>query len=215
MTKRKGIASKLFIALVLLTLISSCFLGSTFARYTSGGSGTASTEVAKWDIGITNADSITAGFGKLSPAKEAYTDTPRTHSTGKIEVATITNGGEVDALVTVSASEEDTIVLLAGKSYGEGIAAANATEAEVKALFSIQLYSGSVADSATLISDEIELAAGDTIHIYAEVVWASADENSGDDQGAMADKLDTWVGENVEKVTYDISYLAVQNSEQP
>ena len=46
MTKKKSIFIKLFVALVALTLISCCFLGSTFARYTSEDSGTASVNVA-------------------------------------------------------------------------------------------------------------------------------------------------------------------------
>ena len=55
MTQRKSIGAKLFIALIALTLISCCFLGSTFARYTSGGKGSASTGVAKWSIDVTGA----------------------------------------------------------------------------------------------------------------------------------------------------------------
>lgn len=53
MTNKKSIVSKLLLGLVLLTLISCCFLGSTFARYTSGGSGSASTGIANWSIDIT------------------------------------------------------------------------------------------------------------------------------------------------------------------
>ena len=41
---------KLSFILVVLTLLSCCFLGSTFARYTSGGTGTATVQVAKWDV---------------------------------------------------------------------------------------------------------------------------------------------------------------------
>ena len=50
MVKKKRIVSKLILALVVLTAISCCFLGSTFARYTSGGSGASSVDVAKWDV---------------------------------------------------------------------------------------------------------------------------------------------------------------------
>ena len=54
MKQKSRIVSKLFAALVILTLISCCFLGSTFARYTSKSTGTASVGVAKWDVDITN-----------------------------------------------------------------------------------------------------------------------------------------------------------------
>ena len=53
MTKKKNIASKLVLVLFVLTLISCCLLGSTFARYVSGGTGSASVGIAKWEIDIT------------------------------------------------------------------------------------------------------------------------------------------------------------------
>lgn len=46
MTQKRKLVSKLFVAVVVLTLVSCCFLASTFARYTSGGSGTGTVEVA-------------------------------------------------------------------------------------------------------------------------------------------------------------------------
>ena len=41
MVKKKEIVSKLVLGLFVLTALSFCFLGSTFARYTSGGESTA------------------------------------------------------------------------------------------------------------------------------------------------------------------------------
>ena len=107
MTKRKSVVSKILLLVVLLTLVSCCFLGSTFARYTTGGEGSGKLEVAKWDVTITG--DATGGtelsFNKLSPAKEAYESTPRTHSTGRIAIATITNKSDVKAEVTFTATE--------------------------------------------------------------------------------------------------------------
>ena len=54
MTKRKSVVSKILLLVVLLTLVSCCFLGSTFARYTSSGSGTGTLQVAKWDVSNEN-----------------------------------------------------------------------------------------------------------------------------------------------------------------
>ena len=221
MVKKKGIVSKLILGLLVLTAISFCFLGSTFARYTSGGTGTATTNVAKWDVSLAQAGSLTQTFDKLSPAMEAYTDTPRTHSTGKIKVAELSNMGDVDATVTFTTGDVE-IDLLDGKGFGAGIATGNATEAEVKGLFSIKLWYSTETDSADSATTEltgatqIKLAAANgKVYVYAEVIWASDDENSADDDGAAADKLDTWVGENVESVAFDISYTAVQASEKP
>lgn len=90
MTK-KNIFSKLFVALVVLTLISCCFLGSTFARYTSEGTGSASVEVANWKIDVTGGGTEGATevsfTQQLSPSAEDGTG--RVNSTGRILVATI------------------------------------------------------------------------------------------------------------------------------
>ena len=38
-TEKRRVVTRLCIALVVLTLLSCCFLGSTFAKYVTGGSG--------------------------------------------------------------------------------------------------------------------------------------------------------------------------------
>ena len=73
MTQKKSIASKLLLAAIALTLISFCFLGSTFARYTSSNGGQASLNVAKWDVSM-GEGSISVDFEKLSPSAAEYPD---------------------------------------------------------------------------------------------------------------------------------------------
>lgn len=107
MTKRKGIVSKVVLVLVVLTLISGCFVGTTLARYASQGSGSATTSVANWRVSITGdavsvSDSASMAFSDLSPSDEEWSNgVTRKHSTDKKLVATIVNAGEVDATVTV------------------------------------------------------------------------------------------------------------------
>lgn len=220
MTKRKSVVSKILLLVVLLTLVSCCFLGSTFARYTSGGSGSATLTVAKWDVSHGEGD-IALEFEKLSPAMEVYGSTDRTNVTGKILVATITNKGDVDAEVSVVA-DNIKITKIDGASYAsepDGIATAeNPTEAEVKEVFSIKLYKGTSADEektanlAVLGAKETVSASTGVLYIYAEVTWTSDTDSI---KGETADKRDTWIGENVTSVSYDISYTAVQNTELP
>lgn len=219
MTQKKSIASKLLLAAIALTLISFCFLGSTFARYTSSSNGSASLNVAKWDVAYDIEADTDAVFGSLSPNKTAYAGgasydeaNKRKKSTGKILVATITNSGDVDALVTVSAVEPPS--LWNGESevsFGDGY-----TKEAIQGLFSIKLYKGtSDSDTSTetaLQSEENVTANGGTLYIFAEVTWTSDDETVF---GDVADARDTWVGQNVTKVSYNISYKAVQNSERP
>lgn len=227
MTQRKSIGAKLFIALIALTLISCCFLGSTFARYTSGGNGSASTGVAEWNIagsfeaGSADSDSITVHFDGLTPSKEGYqAGTDRTNSTGKILIATIANNGEVDAEITLTAgeasfvnSEKGAVTFNeSGYSFNGGLTGDGASRAQVEALFSIKLTYGTengASNATNSVSGAIDLAVGDTIYVYAEVTWTTPYASSTS-QGVLEDAVDTWVGQNVFGVAYDISYVAVQ-----
>lgn len=234
MTKRKGIVSKLFVAVVALTLISCCFLGSTFARYTSKGNGSATTNVALWDIdfgaGEDNGAADVTFDDKLSPAAGEYKggSDKRKNPTGKVLVATITNNGDVDASVTVEAGAL-TVTLLSGKQYDtvgtgfgyaeDALTGTDASQAQVEGLFSIKLYQDDTnvwADGDEITEDAIPVAAksGDsatTVYIFAEVTWTSHD----DLEEVVSDAIDTWAGENVESVKYAISYTAVQASKLP
>lgn len=228
MTKRKSIVSKVLLAIVALTLISCCFLGSTFARYTSGGGGSAGTSVALWDVNFTNSEEFTAETTTLSPSADEYVggSNKRTNSTGKILVATIQNSGDVSAEVSFTTGGE-TITLLSDKQYdttGYGnnagaLTGNGASQWQVANLFSVELYYDNENaynddnDVGAKIEDEttVTLTSGDTVYIFAEIIWTSSD----DLQEVTSDAIDTWAGENVEKVEYTISYTAVQNSEQP
>lgn len=211
MTQKRKLVSKLFVAVVVLTLVSCCFLASTFARYTSGGSGTGTVEVATWAISGPGAGGISATFDKLSPSKDAYVDTPRTHSTAPVLVATISNTGDVDALVTLTTGAS-TITAPAG---GWGVY----SDSEIEGLFTIALYTSTTngaadsVDGLTAYTAAINVpATSGTLYVYAVVTWTSDDKTvTGED----ADARDTWVGENVTGVSFDISYTAVQNSELP
>lgn len=212
MTQKRKLVSKLFVAVVVLTLVSCCFLASTFARYTSGGSGTGTVEVATWAISGPGAGGINATFDKLSPSKDAYVDTARTHSTAPVLVATISNTGDVDALVTLTTGAS-TITAPAGGWENPY------TESEIEGLFTIKLYTSDTdgaADSVaglTAYTKAINVpATSGTLYVYAVVTWTSDDKTvTGED----ADARDTWVGENVTGVSFDISYTAVQNSQLP
>lgn len=231
MTQRKSIGAKLFIALIALTLISCCFLGSTFARYTSGGKGSASTGVAEWNIagkfeaGSAGSDSITVHFDGLTPSMQGYQEdtdnTDKTNSTGRIHIATIANNGEVDAEITLTASEASfvdsekiAVTFESGYSFsdGDGLTGDGASRAQVEALFSIKLTYGTengASNATNSVSGAIDLAVGGTIYVYAEVTWTTPYASSTS-QGVLEDAVDTWVGQNVFGVAYDISYVAVQ-----
>ena len=231
MTKKKSIVSKLLFLMLLLTLISCCFLGNTFARYTSGGSGSATVTVAKWDI-THGAESIAVAFDKLSPDMDEYKGTPRTHSTGLKFVATITNSGDVDANVTLSAAKAEIFLQKAegtALTYGNGIGDPGGSvpnRAQAEEVFSIKLYystteQASPTDKNTTSYDYTAekpvtipiQAGGNSIFVYAEVIWTS--DITGSLTGAAADERDTWLGKNAATVNYVVGYTAVQASELP
>ena len=228
MTKKKNIASKLVLVLFVLTLLSCCLLGSTFARYVSGGNGSASVGIAKWDVNVNTSVESEIKFNKLSPSMDAAASEPdanRTHSTGLVKVAEIKNSGEVDAEVTITVGEID----FAGVTFGNGyewqadkVAGNGPSEAQVEALFSIKLYytTGNTAardneiTSGTAITEKLAKDKG-IFHIWAEVTWTSMDQQNGGGGTTFGDAIDTWVGENVKTISYSFAYTAVQASKLP
>lgn len=233
MKQKTRIASKLFAALVVLTLISCCFLGTTMARYTSAGTGTATVQVAKWDVNLSATDSdgvddtTVLTFNKLSPSDAVANGTANRQKYSKLQVAaSITNNSDVDAAVTISAGD----IQLSGASMVEGDSstAEAPTKNQVASLFTIKLYtakSNAIIDveseELTEITDEnntVTLKAENkdgALYVYAVVIWTSQDVGVTDSNGWVGDQLDTWAGINLTSVSWVLSYTAVQASELP
>ena len=214
MAQKNRAVSRMFFLILMLTLISCCFLGSTFARYVTTDDASAKFDVASWKVSHAEGDTVTA-FDSLSPSMKDFTATTpgedATNSTAKKLVATITNDGDVNALVSLS-SAFDTITKVAG-------AAEDPTydDAAIQGLFTITLTHGTTnsADTDTTATlDNIALGVGETIYVWASVTWTTNYSDSKD-KGVTEDKLDTWVGQNVESVSFKISYKAVQSSQLP
>lgn len=242
MKQKTRIASKLFAALVVLTLISCCFLGTTMARYTSVGPGTASVQVAKWDISIADIDSaqsddeiFTAKAGKLSPSKTGFIEwnnSPNNPSktSSLLLSAVITNNGEVDAKITLSAGSitdftfnEDNTKFDSSTGYGwddseQDLTGTAPTEAQVKDLFSINMHyanNDTVTDAVPYTStSDIIIAPGASVYVWTTITWTT-NYIASQSGGNVEDAIDTWVGQNVKSFKYTISYTAVQASELP
>ena len=211
MTKRKSVVSKILLLVVLLTLVSCCFLGSTFARYTSSESGSGTLQVAKWNVSITgNGTGETAlDFEKLSPAKEAYEGSTRTHSTAVVPVATIAYDLDVNATLTFTVGELTFKNNDAEVSYGGGY-----DVDDLKEVFSITFYSDNGTTEISVVDGTFTetLSGNGTYNIYAKVTWTSDTEGV---TGDAADKRDTWIGANVTTVSCTFGYTAVQDTELP
>ena len=231
MTKKKNIASKLVLVLFVLTLISCCLLGSTFARYVSSGSASASIGIAKWDVSGLS-DSMNISVDKISPAEEEAAaenaTTPRKNvAVAATALATITNNSDVEADVTVTLSglsfKKDNAEVQFGSTdltaWAEG-----SKPSQADMMKTVQLQFATVAspkendwEALTYNADgsyEVyngTLATGGSaaVSIWFRVVWVSQDGTN------YADELDTWIGQNVETISATLSYTAVQGSEQP
>ncbi len=233
MTKRKGIVSKVVLVLVVLTLISGCFVGTTLARYASQGSGSATTGIALWSITMkgdgTSADTPVK-FGDLSPSMDDFKSGNRTHSiyTAPKLIATITNNSEVSAAVTIKVSDIEISYVGGGtfESLTDGRPSTISSESYITDnVLKVSFYYGTGSEWSEGYqvinaggSYETTLASRTgTISVFANVTWVTQDINQSSSVGntAAADAIDTWIGQNVESLSCTLSYTAVQASEAP
>ncbi len=222
---KKRILTRVLIVIAALTLLSCCFLGSTFAKYVTDETGSAQVGVAKWDIDVEvpaasgGTSAVTVNTSKLSPDdtdydSETHGATPRSHTSDKFLVAIVTNNSDVKATITVSAGDTATCNVMEGAEDQDGYVDKST---EAAACFSIKFYTSDTndAEKATkeLASETLDAKTADpadAIFIFAEVTWESQDtaQESGD-------TLDTWIGQYVTSVSWTLTYKAVQASELP
>ena len=233
-TKKMRIFSKLFAALVVLTLISCCFMGTTFARYVTTGTNVATVSVANWNVTIT--PSVTSAetsnelwLGNLSPDKDGFYNEENpsnaTHSTGRIKIAEINIYNEVDAQVYVDLGEISYDLADSVTFSASGAPA----KSEVDNVFQIKLYDAATGGNELSLNKDniwqttVNAYTAVTYKIYAEVTWITwyaptTEMNqsvNGKWIGENADAMDTWLGENLEGISWNIEYRAVQASEVP
>lgn len=228
---KKRILTRVLVVLAALTLLSCCFLGSTFARYVTSASGTAQIGVAEWDVSVTPSADLNVSTNKLSPSKDVFVSGDvRKHSTETLQFASFTNSGDVDATVTLTLSAnvslkdmDDDVMSLPATLGSEDY---ELTQADANAVFtlSLQLWTkGGITDikpstSGNTVTYTFNLPKGVTgtdnevCKLLGTITWTS--DISGDEAGE-ADKRDTLLGENVRSVHFGVSYSAVQAEELP
>lgn len=215
MEKKKRIVSKLVLALVLVAVVSMCFVGVTLARYVSGTNGSSTANVAKWDVSFGDEETISVTFGAFSPSDAAYVDSNvRTNESVRTQAVVITNNGDVEADVTLTLADAMTVTKASdAASYGttgytETSIADKPTEDQVKGLFTFKFYDAASGGEEIESGTAFPIASSESKTIYATIVWTSADATLK----TNADALDTWVGENIESVGIDFTISAVQGS---
>ena len=197
-TEKKRILSKVLIVLAALTLLSCCFMGSTFAKYVTNGSGSASMTIADWDVAIVNEQQGNVIITDLSPDVDGVS-----HSTRWIKVAAISNSGDVSADVTVSVSE----LTVGSAAFEEGADEDErwnqyVSDTELQKVFTVAFASD--ANGTEITNNKFTLAPSGSQDIYMQVTWKT-----------QSDAQDTFFGEYLDSLTWTISYSAVQSSELP
>lgn len=218
-TKKRGIGKTLFIALVALTLISCCFLGSTFARYTTGDSGSATANIAKWDVSF-GAGSTEVEFTALSPSHTGWSEDAEdvANASERVLVATITNKGDVDAQVTIDIAattityNSGTWEILSTDAVKSGINAESDILDVVDIDFFYSTTSATPGDATSSLTDGAQFSLAKTdgvLYIFAQATWTTA-YGSSTTNGGNEDVKDTWIGKNVASIAADIEFTAVQ-----
>lgn len=114
MTKNRSM--KIAVLVLALALLTSCFVGSTFAKYTSSASGSDSATVAKWSISVEGTEIAVVGdpqtitFDLFNTINEEDTTSEEENvaaekiapGTGGSFTLDIVNNSEVDATYTVT-----------------------------------------------------------------------------------------------------------------
>ena len=203
---KKRILTRVLIVIAALTLLSCCFLGSTFARYVTKASGSGTVSIAEWDIDISVNDSeattTTFTFGQLSPSITGNTHTITATGTTALKIE---NKGDVSALVKV----DDTNGLTLTPDYKDGVdsSAGSANRDRFADVFSatitpLENYGSNYTGNAT--TGYVLPAEVGCILLSVQVTWTT-----------ITDELDTWYGEWLENITVSLSLSAIQNSQIP
>ncbi len=215
---KKKFRSRIVAALVAVTALTCCFVGSTFAKYTSSTDKKATAQVALWEVdGITNAPqtntfTMTSGEEKFSPeltanAEGKYVNTVTTQN------FEITNNSDVAAIITFNIGNA-----VVQDSTGAALTIPTEHATNVANTFSATL---ALADGQSLTLNEqatpttgyaktytVELPAKATtatsVQVVLSITWTT-----------VTDATDTWLGMNAASVGVTVNTVATQNSVLP
>ncbi len=170
---KKNWTMRVGVALVALTLITSCFVGGTFAKYTTAGTGTDSARVAKFGVTVTaNGETFADAYKDEKVARTETTATVVADTEGTKVVApgtkgnmasmTLTGKPEVDVEVKYEATVEISSNWLDGngKFYFPLVIKVNDTDVDL-----------STANDAASVKSAIETA----INKYSKTYEANTD----------------------------------------
>lgn len=143
--------------LLLLTLISGCFLGSTFARYVSKGDDSFSAGIAKWEIegAAEGSGGILTNLNEFSPNMAEYDSSTDRSRSVTVDLFTITNSGDVAAYIKIDlgttatlysdTNGESTVTIPPSPTTGNDAYAPD--QNELNAIFTVKVAPATVAET--------------------------------------------------------------------
>lgn len=212
MEKKRKLSTKIAALLLLLTVISCCFLGSTFAKYTSSTTGTATTGVALWKVnGVsengTTSNNYTITITNLSPDHDATYGSGNVANTTSTTEYTITNESEVDALISVAVGTI-TPTYVSGKDTGTiGTTGVDVGVAFAKVFTLSVTIDNSQNDSLNQLP--AKSSGSKSLKVQVSVSWNTL---YGEYTEAVADEIDTYFGMYLQEIELDFTITATQAS---
>lgn len=196
---KKNIGAKIAAALVAVTALTCCVVGTTFAKYTSATNATANAAVAKWQVEGISENSTTAKINqitftadKLSPA----IDESKVNTLTSSEI-TIENKSDVAADITCEVGT--VLVTWDGEKDGTEEYGSVSYNDWAKEIFKLKVKG----------LDNKTIAAGASANITVELTWNTYSND------ADADIIDTYFGMYATSVSFTITLTATQSSQLP
>ena len=129
---KKGMFPRIAAVMLMLTLLSTCVISGTFAKYTTTGDTSATARVAKWGVEIAATANNTTGNAFLKEYNAADPDTTGLTMSVKADTAVVAPGTsgvlgtvgvtgkpEVAVKVTFAAPKSTDVLVLTGWTVGE------------------------------------------------------------------------------------------------
>ena len=240
-TEKKRIFSKLTVCVAALALVSCAFVGGTFARYTSGEYVTpGGVNIADWNVEI-----IDSGIDifEMAPNYAEYTGTDYDEANVRSymvseggQILKIINHGQVAATVTIKVKAGS--MVMEGKD-GEAIPLPTYSIVDgeeqnpewdgvgIDDIFEIGTLTVEYSGSTTALTADTTSETGYSIYTatiqtdeyvtvsVGKVTWTSDLETDGTNCGTYGDLRDTWIGTNVAKIGYEMTWSADQAENVP
>jgi len=212
-TKKNRVLRLLSIVLM-FTLVSTCLLGGTLARYVTEGSGTDTARVAKWGVGITSAASdlfktsyvkTDASYTASANTVEATVDVVAPGTSGSAGGFSITGTPEVACRVTIAVDAANSG--LENWTLGAG---ASGAKYEPVQWFLNGVLCGTNGTFAELVAElntfSVDCVPGTDLSTFADLGCAISWEWPIDPASPNTDADDTFLGDKAAAPTIALKY---------